>query len=1756
MDPSHIESLVRRLIANPQDEQALNEAFTAGEHDPPAYAGLLERVAQGTADPSYSAHWLKQAAEVWQTLGDQGRERQLIFAAAERDPSDVEVVERVAQIHREGGDGRALAALLERVTQALPPLCADQPELREPLVRAHQELATLYGDGPLAQPDGALRHWLAIVALDPNNPYAAYAAREMLKSQQRWAEAAPLFATELAVVTDPERRLALHRDEADVRRAAGDRAGACAALGRALDDRPDDVTLGYEFASAVVERIDAGEDVDAASRARACEALTRLGESYEGEHALGYAQAALKCAGGNDRAMWLAHREAERFGRESELVPAYREYARLSPQGYMAEQVRATLARLDGGGGVGGGAVMGAGAVAAEDVSQVPTAPPSASPEAQAVAAEIAALHAGGGVAPGYGYDAAAGYPASQPYRAPVAPGYDAAAEAYSAQAYPPAPAAPPISQPPEPPAPVVPAGPSPDELCAQARTESQRGRKPQAHDKYREALALQPSHPEALAFVEDFLKQRRKFNELRDVLLAAAGAPEADEETRKKQLREVAGLCEEKLRDVAGAIDAWRMLFELDRSNAEARQKLEELLEKEKRWDELAPMLEELAGAEAALEARVALEERVARIHEHERQDVAKAAEAWSRIAGLRPGDDQAVGRAVELLEKCGQIEYAVGLVTDQISIVEERPRKGALFERLAVLRLQLGDQSGAGDAFAEAAELGEKEEHLQSAAGCYAAVQRWQDAAQVLETRAQRLEGAAKAQAVAAAGDMLAHGGDVAGALARYEEAVELDPVDEQLATRVEQHYHAQGRHEDQVALLLRRAERIEDRAARVALRQRASAIQWSLGDEAGARASLELVLVDGEEAGALSTLLEMASRRGDWSEQADLLHRLAALAEGAEKLELALREADTVARGVGDVAAALERYRTVLDALDPRNRIALGAVADLELGRQEWAKGAEALEKLVEILEGEEKVDAARRVAELYEGPLADPHAALRALELVHRADPEDFDALGRMQKLSERLEDWPRVAQLLAQLIEVEGDEEEASEMTRQLAGILSERLGRGDEALGALERLADQGDAACQAAYVELGTGLGWKGLVATKLVAWNESVAGSSRADALRHAFRLFLEVERDADARTVALELARSREADALVARHLEAIAVKLHDLDALAVAHDILARDLGGAERADELVRQAEVMAQGGADALDAIHHGEQSLGAVEPDQAEGLIARLAALTQAPGHVIDLYERQVMRCKKPLDRVTALGRAAQVAAERGSLDRARDFFNAAFGGGVQEETLAALENAARAADAATGAGTLLRTLAEALAAGGQGSRDGGRTRGALLRRAALIAYRELGDVERAFAWLTDSIIAHVDDAALDALEGLGRDVGDVGRIEKSISRALEEVYDGPLVRKLLRRRADLRRATLGDRLGAAGDLKRLHDLSPADQELARELQGILAELGDHRGLIELFEDQILRGKNPHERAELARKVACLWEEEIGDAREAGDAWRRVLRMRAGDPEAQAGIERAKSGKLKKPPPVRGAASAEALTTTGSAPPLAAAPAAPGAYEGPEAAYDAAQAGYPIHAGYDAQGYDPQQHAGYDAQQQAAYDAQAAGYYDAQQQAAYDAQAAGYYDAQQQAAYDAQAAGYYDAQQQAAYDAQAAGYYDAQQQAVYDAQAAGYDAQQHAAYEAQHAGYEGQAPAEPPAQGPASPEAEPGAGPQLFGSSGEQPTAEHARAPSGAPPAGRNAKGQNADGAEEGAIDLDASDAVELIEEDGSQQR
>jgi tetratricopeptide (TPR) repeat protein len=1523
MDPTHIDALVQRLVTNPHDAEALSYAHQGGAADPKSYALLLERVGAETKDPAYASHWLSEAANVWSTtLGDAHRAARVLMQAIDRDPTAQTAADRLAQLYREKGDVKALVALLERRAKALAPLSSRNPEIRTELATMHEELGRLWGES-LQQPKKAVENFRRACELEPSNTQAIYSAREIYKSLGQWDDVFAMYSAELAVEPNPERQIALLRDEASARRTMGDLAGASRAVARAREIDEKDTALQQEYASLVVDRIAAGEGVPGAERKVSTALLVGLAETYDGEHGLAYSAGALDLDPGHDRALQLYAHYAHAMQRHEDLAARYLAYVEANPQGTMAADARWLLAGSYEGAGQADNAIQmleplralgdeqataklrDLYARAGRAMPSVPPAapPPRANPPSPGADLPHAAPPAGGpSAASGSRMLAESGPERERGSRMLEESGPEHKRGPHAATHRP------------------AVGGGLLQGVLDEAQTLASQGNAAEAYVRYREVLESDPAHPEALAWTEDYLRTKRDYASLRDMLLAAVRAPGASAEARKERLREVAGLCEGNLRDADGAVLAYKQLLAIDRSDDSARQSLARLLERSQRWNELANVLEQEATAEADFEKKIGLEKRLATLHEHKRGDFAAAAEAWSRIANLTPEDDLAVMTAAGLFEKAGAGDRAAQVIAEGVQGVTDPLARGKLLEHLGALRDKLGDKVGAADAYADAAESEGSHVLWEAAERGYVAAERWERAGHAAVQHAQTAADAKQqAQSLGRAADYFERGGDESATLAHLERAAHLDPTSEEYAGRLTERYTRAEKWSDLVALLVHRGERLVDKGLRVATRRQAAhLLRDRLNDVEAAREMWLKVLEDGDNPEALENLIQDALQREDHTEATTLLRRLGGTTrDRGERARIALREAEILAEGIGDVDTAISRYESILVELDPACRPALQAIADLQEARDNPVAAADALEReLALVSEPSERGPIAGRLSHLYE-QLGDPARAIRSLEIVRKADPEDFEALARLSSLCERTQDYARLAELLAERIEIEGDPAEAGRLTRQLASVLADKLDRGDEGLAALGELADAGDEDVRAAYVELGDRLGWRGIVATKLVEWwFEARPSPERLSSLRGAFERFAEMGRDEDAVRVACEIVRSKGADAELAERLEELSIKTHDFDALAIAHDLLVRELTGTERAYELVRQAEARAKAGAPRAEAVQHGEAGLTSVPASEAEELLGRLAAIAETGGEVVDLYERQISRCKAPADRMKAFARAAQVAASNGQVDRARGFFELALSGTPTDETLALLEQAARDGDQGAGGDALRRALGGSMASGGQGARDGGKTRGALLRRAASVVYGDLGDVDQAFTWLGDALIAHVDPATLDALDELARAVGDPGRAEATLTRALGEVFDGPLVRQLFARRAKLRREQLDDSTGAAADFKKLHDLSPHDQAVMDELSSLLTELGDYRGMVQLYEDQILRGKDMSVRAELARKVARMWEEQLADPREAADAWRRVLRMKQGDAEATAGLERAKSNMLKRPDP------------------------------------------------------------------------------------------------------------------------------------------------------------------------------------------------------------------------------------------------
>ena len=664
---------------------------------------------------------------------------------------------------------------------------------------------------------------------------------------------------ELVLVEETERKLALYRDESAVRLRAGDGSGASQALRHARSLAPDDVALAQEFGTSVISRIDMGEDVPSEEREEARAIFVSFAESYDGDYGMGYAESALRCTPGDDRAMQLAVHYAKQLNRVAELKASFSAYLSANPAGYMAQEARAAVGAAPG---------------TAAPVSRAPGSFPQQAPAQSARASAPQA--SGQPFAPsGTSRDAAAfaqpravaqqaddGHPSNDEHDSMPEGGEHLSGREAPAPRMGSLPQADPNEQFSLPQQGVA----EVRTLIDQAQIEAQKGRKPTALIKFRDALKLDPANSEALAWVDEHLRQKRMYTDLREVLLAASRVHSQPLETRKAQLRDIAGICETQLRDIETAISCAKQIVQLDRGDEPAREQLRRLLEKAQKWDDLATVLEQEAMNAPDVETKIALEKKLAGLHEQKRKDPGAAAEAWARIAGLAPSDDVAIHTAVKLFEKGNQFALAANVIAENVSSIEDAAQRGALLGKLGELRIKSGDAGGAGDAFAEAAEASGNEglsteatklrsEMWEKAEKAYVDASRFIEAANALDQRAKGDDSVDRVGLLVRAAELYQRAEDPGGAIEKLLEASALDPSKTMLSERLEALFRSTERLGDFANHLGQRAEKIADKDQRAAVRFKAADVQRELGDSDAARETLLLVLNDGESEPALS-------------------------------------------------------------------------------------------------------------------------------------------------------------------------------------------------------------------------------------------------------------------------------------------------------------------------------------------------------------------------------------------------------------------------------------------------------------------------------------------------------------------------------------------------------------------------------------------------------------------------------------------------------------------------------------------------------------------------------------------------------------------------------------------------------------------------------------------------------------------------------------------------------------------------------------
>jgi len=473
------------------------------------------------------------------------------------------------------------------------------------------------------------------------------------------------------------------------------------------------------------------------------------------------------------------------------------------------------------------------------------------------------------------------------------------------------------------------------------------------------------------------------------------------------------------KLRDVAGALDAFQEALAFDPQERTARAALERLTAAGDHRLEAAAVLEPIYRREGALGPLLKLLELRGSLEADVDGRLAALREA---IAVARDHGDGEQGRTLDLLGR-GLAEAVSG----------DRP---------------LAEWIDAIDALDAATDAKRR-----TAIFCQAIGDREVTSADLVALAMRAAENSAAV-------------GDAQGALDLYRRALAFDPQSPDLLARVDDLLRDQGSPRERIALYRAALARGSPERRRELI-HRIGTVQWrDLGDLEAAittyRAALEGDAEDTEAAAALETLFAKAEQ---WDNLYTLLEERLARAGGDTARSLRAKIARLAAER-GDRERARTQCARLLE--DPELRAehldVVGVVADMvgddDVARAVLVRHAEPttdprepnewIERLG-VVDHERRADLAgaaaawRRAASIAEAA-SDDETARRLYAMVLGVAPRDTETLHRLVTLHERAELWGDLPRLYGALSDVSSDAAERTDLADRRAQVLFDRLG--------------------------------------------------------------------------------------------------------------------------------------------------------------------------------------------------------------------------------------------------------------------------------------------------------------------------------------------------------------------------------------------------------------------------------------------------------------------------------------------------------------------------------------------------------------------------------------------------------------------------------------------------------------------------------------------------------------------------------------
>lgn len=944
-----------------------------------------------------------------------------------------------------------------------------------------------------------------------------------------------------------------------------------------------------------------------------------------------------------------------------------------------------------------------------------------------------------------------------------------------------------------------------------------------------------------------------------------------------------LAGLADEQLGDINETLSLLKDVVQVSPRHTEAREYLESLLQNEDAALEASEILELLYaedGDDAALT-------RVLSASLQWEQDSEKRKRLFTRIAGMQsdslsdhatafatlvealrefPEDQDLLGSAYQEAEASEAWAELASLVDELADEVGDPDISVDYRTRVAVLRREhLGDTDGAAESWRAVLDAEpSSQEALQALDELYENNGQWRELVEIVQRKAELAEGSDATALNFRAAELFEN------KLGEIDEAIEVlrgitlsEPSNARALNELERLYIDTERWDDLVEVLEAKIDASESNTDKRDLQmQRGQVLQVGIGDDDRAaeafRAALELVPGDRE---ALDALDENFTRTENWNSLLEVLQQKLEVAADEEQLDLMWRTATLRENELADVQGALSDYEGILG----RDQAHEGAVLALEAMIERGDAVVESAQILDRIYRGAElwsdvarlnlvRLDQtfetpARRAllienTDLYENRLGEDVSAFASLRQAFEEEAAAAD-LARLEKLSQRLENWEELAEVYDAARDEASDGDVRRAVGIRLAHIREEQLQDVDGAIEAYVRVQEE--------HPDDQVALGSLDRLYQQTGHWETLV------DVLRQRIELA-----STDAERNGLRL---RQASVLqefmddgpeaIRVYREVLAVEADNADAIAALEGMAAAGL----EVEEIAGILEPIYRGREAWTELVDlNSVRAQYADMPDERYGFLAEMARL----------------QSDELVDPGSALQSWALALVERPSDTIARD----------------AIQDVARENDLWGEAFEGFQMVLDS-----DTSED---ERAEIARLLATIAADHLHDEGSAeSAWLTALEVQPEDPVSLESLDQLYVKQERWNELSEILSRRREVVFETEALAELTVRHARLFHAQLEDVGAAETTWSEALELQPDNQEVLKALESIYLDTGSWESLYENFERQLGLASEVDTRVLLLRQMAQLNSDALDRPEDAVDTWNRLLAEQPGDREA-----------------------------------------------------------------------------------------------------------------------------------------------------------------------------------------------------------------------------------------------------------------